>query len=322
MISEMDKDFYRITLRMPYRLRHVNAYLFAHDRELALFDTGLHTPAAQETFIKDLSKVGFSVKDIKHIYLTHVHTDHCSMAGILQKESGAKVHLSAAAFEEYQHFRRQDSAIKQLRKYYSRQGMSSSLIDLIIEEYENMRGIIAEFDADNFLQNNEFLEFGGWKFEVIFSPGHATGHVCFFFREKSFLLAGDHILPFIAPILSPDIFDDNFRPLAIYLDSLSVVEKLPIAAIYPGHGNAFIDSLERIEEIRKHHEKSKGIILAHLSKEPKTPYYISNEIFGSAVHDFDKFMALNETIAYLKELKAEGTVKEEMINNVSFYKKI
>ena len=219
-------------------------------------------------------------------------------------------------------FVKTDPAVKQLKKFYARQGMSSDQIDLVIEEYEDIRGIITEFHADNFLQNNEIREFGDWKFEVIFTPGHAAGHVCFFFRKESFLLAGDHILPYIAPILSPDIFDDDFRPLATYLDSLSDIEKLPIATIYPGHGNAFIDLKERLEEIRQHHQKRKKMIFDHLNTEPKTTYAISHEIFGSTLSDFDKFLALNETLIYLKELKAEGAIKEDMAGNVLVYTRI
>ncbi|MCK7468107.1 MAG: hypothetical protein MZU91_08315 [Desulfosudis oleivorans] len=104
--------------------------------------------------------------------------------------------------------------------------------------------------------------------------------------RKGFLLAGDHILPYIAPILSPDIFDDDFRPLATYLDSLSVIEKLPIATIYPGHGNAFIDLKERLEEIRRHHQKRKTMVFDHLNAEPKTTYAISHEMFGSDAFRF------------------------------------
>jgi len=319
MITEIEKNFYRITLRMPYRLRHVNAYLFAHDKELVLFDTGLNTPVAYETLIKDLSSAGFSVQDIKQIYLTHVHTDHCSMAGLLQKESGAKIHLSAAAFEEYQHFHKTDPAVKQLRKFYARQGMSPHLIDLIIEEYEDIRGIITKFNSDNFLRDQEACEFGNWKFEVVFTPGHAAGHVCFFFREKGFLLAGDHILPYIAPILSPDIFSDNFRPLATYLDSLSTIEKLPISTVYPGHGNSFVDVNERLADIREHHQKRKIIVLDHVNAKPKTTYDISHEMISATLSDFDKFLALNEAITYLKELKAEGAVKEDIANKVLVY---
>jgi len=319
MISEIEKNFYRITLRMPYRLKHVNAYLFAHGKELAFFDTGLNMPGSYETLEKDLTGAGFSINDIRHIFLTHVHTDHCSMAGLLQKNSGAKIYLSEAAFEEYQHFRQMDPAVQQLKKFYARQGMTSGQIDLIIEEYEDIRGIIAEFDTGNFLLNNESREFGDWKFEVIFTPGHAAGHVCFFFRKEGFLLAGDHILPYIAPILSPDIFDDNFRPLAAYLDSLSIIEKLPIAAVYPGHGSYFVDLKERLEDIRRHHEKRKGIVFDRLSAQPKTTYAVSEEMTDSALSDFDKFLALNETLIYLKELKAEGVIKEDMTGNVLVY---
>ena len=319
MISEIQTNFYRITLRMPYRLKHVHAYLLVQDKELVLFDTGLNIPGAYEMLEKDLASAGFSVNDIRHIFLTHVHTDHCSVAGLLQKNTDAKIYLSAAAFDEYQHFRKADSAVEQLKKFYSRQGMSSQQINMIIEEYEDIRSIITEFHADDFLQNNEIREFGKWNFEVIFTPGHAAGHVCFFFRKESFLLAGDHILPYIAPILSPDIFNDDFRPLATYLDSLSDIEKLPIATIYPGHGNAFIDFKERLEEIRRHHIKRKKMVFDHLSAEPKTTYAVSHEIFGSELSDFDKFLALNETLIYLKELKAEGAIKENMADNVLVY---
>jgi glyoxylase-like metal-dependent hydrolase (beta-lactamase superfamily II) len=322
MISEIQTNFYRITLQMPYRLKHVHAYLLAHDGELALFDTGLNMPGAYETLEKDLTGAGFSIKDIRHIYLTHVHTDHCSMAGLIQKKTGAKIYLSAAAFEEYQHFRQVDPAVKQLKKFYARQGMTSGQIDTVIEEYEDIRGTITEFHADNYLQNSEFRAFGNWKFEVIFTPGHAAGHVCFFFRKESFLLAGDHILPYIAPLLSPDIFDDNFCPLATYLDSLIDIEKLPIAAIYPGHGNAFIDLKERLEGIRRHHKKRKKIVFDHLNAEPKTTHAVSQEMFGPNLSDFDKFMALNETLTYLKELEFEGAIKEDNTGNVSVYKTI
>jgi|GEM_PF-96919 len=322
MISEISKNFYRITLRMPYRLKHVNAYLFAHGRELALFDTGLNMPGAYETLADDMAGINLSINKIKHIFLTHVHTDHCSMAGLLQKKTGAQIYLSAAAFQEYQHFRKKYPAIKQLNKFYSRLGMSSRQIDTIIEEFEEMRFIISEFNTDNYLQDNESREFGDWKFEVIFTPGHAVGHVCFFFRKENFLIAGDHILPYIAPILSPDIFDDNFRPLAAYMDSLSVIEKLPIATIYPGHGSAFTDLQERINEIRKHHEKRKLIIFNHVSTEAKTACAISNDIIGSDLPDFEKFMALNETISYLKELQAESAIKEDIAESILLYKRL
>jgi glyoxylase-like metal-dependent hydrolase (beta-lactamase superfamily II) len=319
MITEIQANFYRVTLRMPYRLRHVHAYLLAQDKQLALFDTGLNMPGSYETLEKDLASIGFSINDIRHIFLTHVHTDHCSMAGLLQKKTNAKIYLSAAAYEEYKHFRQADLAVSQARQFYSRHGMSSHEIDAVIEEYEDMRGIITEFNTDDYLQNNEIHEFGNWKFEIIFTPGHATGHVCFFFRKEGILLAGDHILPYIAPSLSPNIFDDNFRPLQTYSDSLQVIEQLPLTTIHPGHGNSFNGVGERLSEIRAHHEQRKQLIFGFVNEIPKTTYALANEIFGNNMPDFEKFMALNETHIYLKELKSEGAIKEKMNGKVLVY---
>ncbi len=70
------------------------------------------------------------------------------------------------------------------------------------------------------MQENEIRQFGNRSFEVIFTPGHAAGHVCFFFRDEGLLLAGDHVLPYIAPSLSPNIYDEIFQPLKSYLESL------------------------------------------------------------------------------------------------------
>jgi len=199
--------------------------------------------------------------------------------------------------------------------------MSPHQIDLVIEEYKYIQNIIAEFNTDSYLQENESFEFGNWKFEVIFTPGHAAGHVCFFFREKSFLLAGDHILPFISPILSPDIFDNNFRPLKAYRDSLKAIGKLPVSTVYPGHGNPFIDLNKRIYEIQKHHQKRKNNVLNNVASQPKTTYDITSELINDSVSDFDKFLILNETLIYLKELKADGVINEDIANNILVYTK-
>jgi len=61
MINEIQTNFYRITLRMPYRLKHVHAYLLAQDKELALFDTGLNMPGAYEN-----AGEGFGKPELQH----------------------------------------------------------------------------------------------------------------------------------------------------------------------------------------------------------------------------------------------------------------
>jgi len=79
--------------------------------------------------------------------------------------------------------------------------MTPGQIDMIIEEFEAIRSIIAEFNTDNFLLNNESREFGKWKFEVIFTPGHAAGIFAFSSERKIFCWPRSRPA-YIAPILS------------------------------------------------------------------------------------------------------------------------
>lgn len=322
MITEISDHFYLITLPMPFRLRHVHAYVLQAVDDVALFDAGMTMPGAYEKLEGDLKSIGLSVESISDIYLTHVHHDHCGLAGRVQEKSKARIHLSESAYQVYTHFQQSDYLTAKARLFYARHGVSPAEVEAIVEEIEDIRSLIPKFAVNTFLRDKEIRQFGNRSFEVIFTPGHAAGHVCFFFREEGLLLAGDHILPYIAPNLSLNIYDEIFHPLQSYLESLCIIEKLPINIIHPGHGNSFANSRERIREIRTHHALKKQVILNCLSARPKTTYAVCKEMSGTAANDWDgweKFMAVNETYVYLQELERTGTVKENIINNVIFY---
>lgn len=322
MITEISENFYRITLPMPFRLRHVHTYALIESTNVALFDTGMQMPGAFERLEADLQSIGHSIKNISDIYLTHGHTDHCGMSGTIQKKSKARIHLSEVAHQVLLLFQQGDHLIAQARLFYAKHGMSPCDVEAIVEEIEDLRSRISQFAVNTFLQENESRQFGNRSFEVIFTPGHAAGHVCFFFREEGLLIAGDHVLPYIAPSLSPNIYDEIFQPLKSYLESLDAIEKLPITTIHPGHGNSFSGIEERIREIRAHHALKKQVLLEILNAHPKTTYNICSEMIGVAAtnwDDWEKFMALNATYVYLQELKSDGMIQETMDHDVLFY---
>ena len=325
MITEIQTNFYRITLPMPYRLRHVHVYALVDGAEVALFDTGMNMPGSYDLLETDLKSIGLSTKSIRDIYITHSHTDHCSMAGLLQKRTPAKIHISAVADNVYSHFHQGEVLIEAAKLFYARHGMSPLEVDAMVEEIDDIRRIFTPFKADDYLEQNEMREFGYWKFEVIFTPGHDAGHVCFFFRDEGLLLVGDHVLPYISPSLSPNIFDEIFQPLKSYLESLQIVESLPVTTVYPGHGNSFTNIIERAGEIRASHELRKQSVLQSLNEQPKTTYTVSADISKAASARWDnweKLMALNETYVYLQELKREGAISEMMEGNILMYKAI
>lgn len=322
MITEISDNFYRITLPMPFRLRHVHAYALVDGKEIALFDTGMLMPGAYEKLEADIKSIGLSVESIRDIYITHTHTDHCGMAEEIQKKSNARLHLSEVSHQVHSHFLEAGNLIAQARVFFARQGLPPSEIEAIVAEIQDISARTPRFTVHTFLRNNEIRRFGNRSFEVIFTPGHAAGHVCFFFRDENLLLAGDHVLPYIAPSLSPNIYDDVFEPLKSYLESLEIIDKLPITTIYPGHGNSFSGVDDRIQEICTHHTLKKQALLKNIGSDPKTTYVICGEMLGGAAanrDDWEKFMALNETCVYLQELKRDGAVKESMINGMLCY---
>ena len=313
MITEISENFYRITLPMPFRLRHVHAYALVDGRDVLLFDTGMVMPGSFEKLEADLASIGLAVESIREIYLTHVHTDHCGMTALIQKKSKACLHLSEVAHQVHEHFQEGDRLIAQARLFYARHGMSARDVEAVVEEIEDMRSRIPAFINYSFLRDHEVHQFGNRSFEVICTPGHAAGHVCFFFRDEGLLVAGDHVLPYIAPSLSPNIYDEAFEPLKSYLESLIVIEKLPIETVHPGHGNSFSCLEERIREIRTHHALKKEVLLKSIGCEPRTTFAICMDLIGPVAagwDDWEKFMALNDTYVYLQELKRDGAVTE------------
>jgi glyoxylase-like metal-dependent hydrolase (beta-lactamase superfamily II) len=319
LIDRISDNFYCITLPMPFRLKHVHIYVLVSGERIALFDSGLNNTSCYKMVEKDLESIGLGIKSIRDIYLTHVHTDHCGMAGRIQNESGAGIHLSLAAYTFYKHSRKRDLWKLQANQFYSRHGMSPQEIEAVMSVFSYISAIVAEFRPADYLQPNEVRELGDCKFEVIFTPGHALGHVCFFFRKEGFLISGDHVLPQITPNLSPDIFDPDSRPLKTFLDSLQTVERLPVEKIYPGHGIFFTDLKTRLKELRAHHKERTELILNCLNTKPKTTLQVSQDIFGIDLPDFDKFLALNETYVHLVELKLEGLIDEDKTCNVIVY---
>jgi glyoxylase-like metal-dependent hydrolase (beta-lactamase superfamily II) len=304
---------------MPFRLKHVHVYALVSGKEIALFVTGFNVGDSYEILEKDLESIGLGIKSIRDIFITHAHTDHCSMAGLLKSRSGANIHLSAAADTFQQYFTKPDLLNRQGNQFYSQHGMSSQQIEIIFAVYASISQIISKFKADDHLQPDEIREFGDWRFKVIFTPGHALGHVCFFFGKEKFLISGDHVLPQITPNLSPDIFDPNFRPLKSFLDSLQKLENLPVERVYPGHGIYFTGLTARLNELRAHHKERTQLIVNSLGAQPKTTLQVSQDIFGVDLPDFDKFLALNETYVHLLELKHQGIISEEQAGNVLVY---
>ena len=94
----------------------------------------------------------------------------------------------------------------------------------------------------HFLKDGDTLSFGESKLDVIFTPGHAPGHICFYSEQHNFIISGDVI--FQMSIGRTDL------PFGDY-DTLinSITKKIfPLARqtqIHCGHGPSTVLNYER-----------------------------------------------------------------------------
>lgn len=91
----------------------------------------------------------------------------------------------------------------------------------------------AQPEPSFFLEDGQQVKFGNSVLDVLFTPGHAPGHVVFYQPEQEFIIGGDVL--FRGSIGRTDLPGGNFETL-----EKSIREKIYVlpdsVTIFPGHG--------------------------------------------------------------------------------------
>jgi glyoxylase-like metal-dependent hydrolase (beta-lactamase superfamily II) len=103
------------------------------------------------------------------------------------------------------------------------------------------------YAPDAGLADGERIEAGDQLLRAIHTPGHASNHVCLLLEETGLLFTGDHLMSGSTVIIIPP--DGSMR---LYLDSLSRLRSLPLAALAPGHGALMPGAIVEIERVIGH----------------------------------------------------------------------
>jgi hydroxyacylglutathione hydrolase len=94
--------------------------------------------------------------------------------------------------------------------------------------------VIPPREPDELVENGQKLAIGSLVAEVIHTPGHAPGHVMYYFRDQGVLVGGDLII--CGSVGRTDLPDSDQRQL---IESIQKVMKLPPATkLLPGHCSA------------------------------------------------------------------------------------
>jgi glyoxylase-like metal-dependent hydrolase (beta-lactamase superfamily II) len=196
------------------------------DDGLILFDTG--PESTFETVAAQLPERGFSVRDVRHVFLSHIHFDHAGAAWRFA-ERGATI---------YVHPRGAPHLIDPTK-------LVASATLLYGDQMEKLWGKIGAVPAERvrILQDNDIVSIAPFEIRAIATPGHASHHHVYQWGENVFggdvagvrLGGGPPVPPFVPPELDIESWQESIAkiraldPAKLYLPHFGLVEG-PVSA--------------------------------------------------------------------------------------------
>ena len=213
-------------VHMVTGVRWARVYLI-EDESLGLIDSGL--PFSAGAIIKYIRSIGREPEELKLILVTHSHPDHSSGALAIRKRTGAEI--LAHPHDTKTH----SNNVRSLR-YRGLFGSLGVPLPLI------RRTVIDKSVADG----DEIPMFGG--VEVIHTPGHTAGSVCYFLKSKGVLFSGDTIFSdgqrVSRSVPFPGYDAENYR------QSLYRLAAMQFETLCGGHGDPLVQGAsDRLREL-------------------------------------------------------------------------
>ena len=135
-----------------------------------------------------------------------------------------------------------DGQQKQISRLTDKVMEKSDTIDRLQEkasDLERMKQLCKErnnlYEKQNDLKGQNIIDIGGREIEVLHTPGHSPGHLCFWEKSRGYLFTGDLVYKDILFAYYP-----STDPEA-YLDSLEKVAALPVKKVFPAHHSLDIE---------------------------------------------------------------------------------
>jgi glyoxylase-like metal-dependent hydrolase (beta-lactamase superfamily II) len=265
---------------------------FIPDKYPALVDTG--PTAASSTIMEALHHIGYEPASLAYIFLTHIHMDHGGGAGYLaQQLPQVKVVVHPRGMR---HLLDPSRLIAGTQVIFGADFPSQFGPILPVSEHQ----IQVARDEEVFL-------LGETELKVIYSPGHAPHHICFYESKSQGLFVGEAMgipLPeinFALPAVSPPEFD-----LEAYLNTLSRLRSLAPEILFYAHGGAPRETNKYFQLIYESLRKCLSVISRAVEAGETLPQFFERFqkfIPGEILRQFDSLFSslFTETANLLKQ---------------------
>lgn len=237
--------------------------------------------------------------------LTHHHLDHVGAAF-----SGIESYMHPLE-EPFLKLYTSDSFADIYKAWTERFGIPQHFIHHFMEMFSELKRLGERIGGRMRLKYiGDLQEISGML--CIHTPGHSPGHCCYYLPDEKALFSGDLILSETTTHVG---FYPGYEanPLASHLQSLKRVLTLEVDVAYPAHEDVIKNPDKRIEQLLNHYKGRINEVL-ELTEVEGNLMDIASRIRWNGksferLSQWDKLLALSETLACLRYLEGKGDVK-------------
>jgi glyoxylase-like metal-dependent hydrolase (beta-lactamase superfamily II) len=304
---------HRLAIPTPFAVGRVNVYLIEDD-PLTLVDAGPNSGTALEELDRGVAGLGYALKDIALVILTHQHIDHVGLASLVAARSGAEVAAIDRAVPHLENYSLEAQADDDFaREVMLRHGIPEDVAAALQAVSSAYRGWGAPVRVTRPLRDGEPLVLRERTLHVHHRPGHSPTDTVFHDRERQMLLVADHLLRQISsnPLITRPRNGSAERPQALvqYLDSLAATRRMDLELLLPGHGEPITEHRKLIDQRFALHRRRADKIHGLLEERCRTAFEIAVALWGN-VAVTQAFLTLSEVLGHLDLLKNAGRARE------------
>ena len=226
-IDKLDDNLYAINTHLTYVEEedilkvHIRSYMLTSPAGAVLIDAG--GIGTGEQVLALLDELHIDRSDLRMLLLTHAHADHVGAAKMLVEETGFMV-----AVQRYG-----ARLLKEIPLMYWDFMQSFPQQFPTSDKMERMYHAIVDDPVNpdiQFAGNHFRVELGDVVLEAKAAPGHSFDSTCFYEPNRRWLFTGDSLHGGGLEVEPP-----CYRDLAMYLDTLERISKLPVDRLFAAH---------------------------------------------------------------------------------------
>lgn len=171
-----------------------------------------------------------------------------------------------------------------------------------------------DFLPDRRFADGDRLDLGDCRLAAVWTPGHASNHLCLELEDTGLLFSGDHVMSGSTVVIAPPDGD-----MTTYLESLEKVRRLHPRRIAPGHGPMIDDPGAVLDDYLRHRRERETQIFKLVEASDDEPVSIQEVVENlysevpASLHPVARYTVW----AHLRKLASEGRTLSPNIDDIN-----